>query len=141
MNSHLTWERFAAFADGSAPPEEAAAIAAHISECQPCAAQLTHFAQLDMAIYKAAVEPVQRREPMRRWLLVAASLVAIFSAGLAYRFTHASGEVLDLGDIVCPDGDDQATCIAHAQAHGLAVSYPQTAGVLAEFQPLAGEYR
>jgi hypothetical protein len=114
---------FHSWVSGALPLAEAQALEAHTAECELCAHRLMRTAQADELMFAAG--KTRRTTHRKQWAL-AAGLLLLLGASSALHAGRQGG-VVNLGEVICPDGDDQSACIADAHAHGRVVSYPANA--------------
>jgi hypothetical protein len=115
-----------AWVAGALPLAEAQALEAHTAQCELCAHKLMRTAQADELMYTAGKS---RRVTHRKQWALAAGLLLMLGASSALHAGRHGGGVVNLGEVICPDGDDQHACIADAHAHGRVVSYPANANL------------
>ena len=131
MNEHLSEETLDQYVNGEAEAYDVDRLAEHVRVCELCARKLQRAARVEEALHEVAQSHERQSASPRRWLAVASLLIVVGVSGIVSKlFSHseAPSALVSLGEIICPDGDDQASCIRDAHAHGRVVAYPASAG-------------
>jgi hypothetical protein len=122
--THPTELDLHAWVDGALEEEQSRALEQHTAMCELCALKLSRTAQADELMRTAG--KARRTTHRKQWALAAGVLVFLGLSSVLHA-SHPRGGVVDLGEVICPDGDDQAQCVADAVAHGRVVAYPLVA--------------
>lgn len=148
-HDHIETEQYDAYVSGYLSPADLIEVEAHLRVCTVCREQLVVFARAQDLMHEVvedvASTPAKPRavrwQRRRAWLAAAACVLAIVVTTRIIQRSPAAGGVVSLGEIICPDGDDQDDRINAAHAHGLYVTYPPQAGgphlAMAEPEPSA----
>jgi len=119
--THPTEPDLHAWVDGALDEAQARALEEHTTQCELCALKLARTAQADELMLRAG--KARRTTHRKQWAL-AAGVVLMLGLSSALHAGRPHGGVVNLGDVICPDGDDQHACVADALAHGRIVAYP-----------------
>ncbi|HWM87307.1 MAG TPA: hypothetical protein VNO33_15755 [Kofleriaceae bacterium] len=128
MTEHLSDTEIEEFVLGQLAAARLDSFEAHASACEECAGRLAREARLELALIE--VRAARPRPAVTRRAAAVATLVLAAAVLLLYlRVGDDSPErARSIPNVICPDGPDQASCVASAQGRGLFVQYPDWAG-------------